>query len=74
MRSRTSNFYLPEAMTDGKLFLQTLDSNAEGIETVEQASFLKNLSYDFGQGYYFSRPVPAIDIERMFKENHHWEL
>jgi EAL domain-containing protein (putative c-di-GMP-specific phosphodiesterase class I) len=30
---------------------------AEGIETKEQLDFLKNNQCDFGQGYYFSKPV-----------------
>ncbi|QEK17583.1 putative signaling protein [[Clostridium] hylemonae DSM 15053] len=32
---------------------------AEGIETKQQLEFLKSLSCDIGQGYYFSKPVPA---------------
>lgn len=51
-----------------------LYSLAEGIETVEQYRFLKHLGCNYGQGYYFSRPVPAIEIECMFKQNRHWEL
>jgi diguanylate cyclase (GGDEF)-like protein len=37
---------------------------AEGIETREQLSLLRDLHCDFGQGYYFSRPVPADDMEK----------
>jgi diguanylate cyclase (GGDEF)-like protein/PAS domain S-box-containing protein len=36
---------------------------AEGIETVEQLTFLRALTCDFGQGYYFSRPLPAAQAE-----------
>ncbi|HUD95502.1 bifunctional diguanylate cyclase/phosphodiesterase, partial [Sphingobium sp.] len=31
---------------------------AEGIETPEQAQFLRDLNCAFGQGYYFGRPAP----------------
>jgi len=51
-----------------------LFSLAEGIETLEQYHFLKELGCNYGQGYYFSKPVPATEIEHMFKENHSWEL
>ncbi|KMZ54673.1 bifunctional diguanylate cyclase/phosphodiesterase [Dorea sp. D27] len=40
---------------------------AEGIETEQQLEFLKSLSCDIGQGYYFSRPVPADDFFRAEK-------
>jgi diguanylate cyclase (GGDEF)-like protein len=32
---------------------------AEGVETAEQLSFLRLLKCDEGQGYFFSKPVPA---------------
>ena len=34
---------------------------AEGIETIEHASALRELGCDYGQGYLYSRPVPAAD-------------
>jgi EAL domain-containing protein (putative c-di-GMP-specific phosphodiesterase class I) len=37
-------------------------SVAEGIETLEQRILLQRLGYEYGQGYYFSRPVPAERI------------
>ncbi len=41
---------------------------AEGIETNEQAEFLKNLSCDLGQGYLYSKPVKAKQAELLFKD------
>lgn len=40
---------------------------AEGVETKEQLEFLRNNGCDIGQGYYFSRPVPASEIEIMLE-------
>jgi diguanylate cyclase (GGDEF)-like protein len=37
-------------------------SVAEGIETLEQRLLLQRLGYEYGQGYFFSRPVPAEQI------------
>lgn len=36
---------------------------AEGIETVEQRQLLRSLGCNFGQGYLFSRPLPADQFE-----------
>jgi diguanylate cyclase len=38
---------------------------AEGIETQQQLSFLKSYHCEEGQGYYFSRPVPAEKLTEM---------
>lgn len=40
----------------------SLTSTFEGVETMEQATLLHDLGCEDGQGYYFSRPVPARDI------------
>jgi diguanylate cyclase (GGDEF)-like protein/PAS domain S-box-containing protein len=38
---------------------------AEGIETAEQLAMLRELGCVYGQGYYFSRPLPAHQAEQM---------
>ena len=42
-----------------------IDVIAEGVEAGEQATFLRDAGCPYGQGYYFSRPVPAEAIEDM---------
>ena len=44
-----------------------LTAVAEGIETAEQAAELVRLGCASGQGYYFSRPVPAAQIEALIQ-------
>lgn len=36
---------------------------AEGIETLDQLEVCRTLGFDHAQGYYFARPMPAIEIE-----------
>jgi predicted signal transduction protein with EAL and GGDEF domain len=38
---------------------------AEGIETLEQLEFLRKHNCLLGQGYYFSRPVPADEMSTL---------
>ena len=45
---------------------------AEGIETAEQRSLLKAAGCDFGQGYLYSRPVPAIEFEALLLRPVSW--
>lgn len=39
---------------------------AEGVETETQWTFLKNKRCDEMQGYFFSKPLPAEDLEKRF--------
>ena len=36
---------------------------AEGVETIEQVEFLKNQMCEEVQGYYFFKPMPAVQVE-----------
>jgi EAL domain-containing protein (putative c-di-GMP-specific phosphodiesterase class I) len=42
---------------------------AEGIETPQQLEWLKYLGCEFGQGYLFSKPLPATEIEAIYLNN-----
>ncbi|MFT6732681.1 MAG: diguanylate cyclase (GGDEF)-like protein [Polaribacter sp.] len=40
---------------------------AEGIESKEQLATLKKFDYQFGQGYYFSKPIPFSEVGSYLK-------
>ncbi len=42
---------------------------AEGVETLEQAEALRQMACNTLQGYYFSRPVPAVDIPALLSRD-----
>ena len=41
---------------------------AEGVETRPQLDFLVDEGCQLVQGYYFSRPLPAEEIDRLLRE------
>jgi len=42
-----------------------LKAIAEGVETEQQHDLLKQIGCDYGQGYLFSKPVPAKEFEKL---------
>ena len=71
-RSFVSDAYLdPDAGTMVRAMVQLAKNLgmiplAEGIETAEELAFLRALSCPTGQGFLFSRPVPATEIPALF--------
>ena len=41
---------------------------AEGVESADEVECLRGMSCDFAQGYYFSRPLPEAQAERVLIE------
>ena len=41
----------------------------EGVETKEQAEFIKKINGDIIQGYYYSKPISKEEFEEYFKEH-----
>ncbi|MBE9114627.1 EAL domain-containing protein [Lusitaniella coriacea LEGE 07157] len=41
-----------------------LDAIAEGVETSEQLNLLQQLKSNYGQGYFFAKPLTPIDAEK----------
>jgi len=42
---------------------------AEGVETIEQADFLKSIGCEYIQGYFYSRPLPENQYVDMLEES-----
>jgi EAL domain-containing protein (putative c-di-GMP-specific phosphodiesterase class I) len=66
---------LPEDTTGGEIVAAViamgkamhLEVLAEGVETAEQEAFLMREKCTTGQGYWFSRPLPAADLLQWYQ-------
>jgi diguanylate cyclase (GGDEF)-like protein len=47
---------------------------AEGIETYQQLALLQSLGCEYGQGFYFSQPLPADEAAALFQAPQPWPL
>lgn len=47
------------------------ESIAEGVETQNQFDFLNQKMCDIGQGYYYHKPMPAEEMEKILMQNMH---
>ena len=45
---------------------------AEGISSNQQLTLLKRANCQFGQGYYFSKPLPAKEVTALLEEQSAW--
>ena len=48
--------------------LMDMDIIAEGIETKSQLEILRSLKCEYGQGYYFERPLPESEVEEYLSQ------
>ncbi|WP_049723026.1 bifunctional diguanylate cyclase/phosphodiesterase [Gilvimarinus polysaccharolyticus] len=61
----------PEALTETMIGLShklNLEVVAEGIETLEQLNYLRSWHCDYGQGYYFNKPLPAEQFVQLIEQ------
>ncbi len=45
-----------------------IDTVCEGVETIEQAEFLREIGCTMLQGYYFTKPIPMEEIIRRYSQ------
>jgi len=66
--TQETSLYIVESMLslNQRLGIQVV---AEGIEEVDQLRFLQQMNCHLGQGFMFSKPMDAADLERHFQQN-----
>jgi len=73
---RKTGIVVKDAKHDNRLIIKNiirlarsfkLTSLVEGVETVEQLELLRKYDCDLVQGYLFSEPVPAEDLQSMIE-------
>lgn len=45
---------------------------AQGIETAEQLAYFRELNCGYGQGYFFSQPLPSLAAEVLIISKPQW--
>ena len=76
---KIDRFFLDEIMATerGKIIVEAsvrmakqlgLKVIAEGVETKEQLDFLREIECDIAQGFYYSKPVPVEEFEKLISE------
>ena len=45
---------------------------AEGVETAEHFVILRSLGCEYGQGYYFAKPLAAEEVASLLTSSRHW--
>jgi EAL domain-containing protein (putative c-di-GMP-specific phosphodiesterase class I) len=51
-----------------------MDLIAEGIENISQLRMLQTLKCEYGQGYYFAKPLEAGAVEKMVSGHLPWQV
>ena len=72
----TSNNENSEIVRTIVMLARNLDMNivAEGVETEDQIALLRLLECEYGQGYFFSKPVAAEGAARLLSANHIYQM
>ena len=63
----SKNFRMVELILDIAKFLK-VPVIAEGVETAEQVEMLREAGCDIVQGFFFSRPLPAEEFEKLIQK------